>query len=95
MRTIDADVLLSEIQKKQCEPEYLHNGEGWYVGLWSAETLVRFAPTIEPERKRGRWVKNDNNTYSCNKCQSWIPEEQYYYANFCLYCGADMRGGRE
>ena len=43
--------------------------------------------------KRGRWTKNDNGTWSCERCHSWIPEEQHYYARFCLYCGARMNGG--
>lgn len=58
--------------------------ENWFDELLSAE----------PERKTGRWIRNDNNTYSCSVCQSWIPEEQHYYAQFCLYCGADMRGDK-
>lgn len=41
----------------------------------------------------GRWKKNDNGTWSCGRCQSWIPNEQHYYARFCLYCGAKMDGG--
>lgn len=45
-----------------------------------------------PERKKGTWIRNDNGTYSCSVCQSWIPEEQHYYARYCLHCGADMRG---
>ena len=43
------------------------------------------------ERKTGKWIQNDDGTYSCSLCQSRIPEEQYYYARFCLYCGADLR----
>lgn len=43
------------------------------------------------EVKHGEWLKNDNGTYSCSLCQSWIPNEQYYYARFCLHCGANMR----
>lgn len=35
-----------------------------------------------------RWIKNDNGTYSCSGCHSWIPNEQHYYARYCLYCGA-------
>ena len=42
---------------------------------------------------RSHWKKNDNGTYSCERCHSWIPEEQRHYANWCLYCDADMRGG--
>lgn len=42
---------------------------------------------------RSHWKENDNGTYSCERCHSWIPEEQRHYANWCLYCGADMRDG--
>ena len=38
----------------------------------------------------GHWNKNDNGTYSCSICQSWIPKEQHYYARYCLHCGARM-----
>lgn len=55
------------------------------------------APTVNAEPVRhGHWVRNDNGTYSCSECQSWIPNEQYYYARYCLHCGAKMdRKGEE
>ena len=40
--------------------------------------------------KHGQWVRNDNGTYSCSECYSWIPNEQHYYARYCLFCGARM-----
>lgn len=43
------------------------------------------------ENVKGEWNKNDNGTYSCSVCQSWIPEEQHCYARYCLYCGAEMK----
>lgn len=46
------------------------------------------------ENVRGEWIRNDNGTYSCSVCQSWIPEEQHCYARYCLHCGADMRGDK-
>ena len=46
----------------------------------------------EPVR-HGHWIRNDNGTYSCSECQSWIPNEQHYYARYCLFCGAKMDGG--
>ena len=56
--------------------------------------VIRSLQTIDVvELKRGKWIRNDNGTYSCNLCHSWIPKEQYDYARFCLYCGADMREG--
>lgn len=42
------------------------------------------------ERKTGKWIRNDNGTWSCDQCNSWIPDEQHYYARFCLHCGAKM-----
>ena len=44
---------------------------------------------------RSQWKKNDNGTYFCEWCHSWIPEGQRRYANYCLYCGADMRDTKE
>lgn len=41
--------------------------------------------------KSGKWIENDNGTFSCNQCQSWIPKEQHRYARYCLYCGATMK----
>lgn len=57
---------------------------------WRDVDILSVLPDAEPERKIGKWIRNNNGTYSCNKCNSWIPEEQHYYARYCLYCGADM-----
>lgn len=48
-------------------------------------------PIAQLEWRKGEWIRNDNGTYSCSVCQSWIPEEQRHYARYCLYCGAEMR----
>lgn len=47
------------------------------------------------DRLTGHWIKNDNGTFSCSNCQSWIPEEQHHYARYCLYCGARMESEEE
>ena len=63
-------------------------------GIAACQMVVRnLEPADVRPVVRGRWKKNDNGTYSCERCHSWIPEEQWHYANWCLYCGADMRGG--
>ena len=54
-----------------------------------AKRRINELPSIH---EKGHWVQNDNGTWSCSNCQSWIPNEQHYYARFCLHCGADMRG---
>ena len=70
----------------------IHGSEGSWIDQKDAFNAVNNLPPAKPEPKKGKWIKNDNGTYSCSLCHSWIPEEQYYYAQFCLYCGADMRG---
>lgn len=48
------------------------------------------APVVHAE-----WIENDNGTWSCSRCKSWLPNEQHYYARFCLHCGAKMDGGEK
>jgi len=63
---------------------------GWY----DAQAVISQLPPADVRPVvRSHWKKNDNGTYSCERCHSWIPEEQRHYANWCLYCAADMRGG--
>lgn len=63
-------------------------------GLDFAWVMLDNQPTVDAEPARhGHWVRNDNSTYSCSECHSWIPNEQHYYARYCLYCGAKMDGG--
>lgn len=52
-----------------------------------AITTIRELPSAQ---RTGRWIKNDNGKYSCNQCHFWIPNEQHYYARYCIYCGARM-----
>lgn len=66
---------------------------GTYVDCVNGEALEMAVEVLKrPERKTGKWKKNDNGTYSCSLCQSWIPSEQHYYAKYCLHCGAKMEG---
>ena len=53
--------------------------------------LDKAIEALKQERPHGEWIRNDNGTYSCSVCQSWIPNEQHHYARFCLYCGSDNR----
>jgi len=79
-RLIDAnEILKSEHQ------HYDYMSDEYYVLVRDIEN----APTVAAER-HGHWIRNDNGTYSCSKCQSWIPNEQHYYARYCLFCGAKM-----
>ena len=51
---------------------------------------IKSLQPAEPKTASAVWIKNDNGTYSCSRCQSWIPKEQKHYARFCLHCGAKM-----
>lgn len=65
--------------------------KSWAKAYLKIANMVDEMPTIEAEPTRhGVWIENDNGTYSCSECQSWIPKEQHYYARYCLHCGARM-----
>ena len=54
-------------------------------------------PSAQPERKRGKWIRQDRQDnkgkplygwYQCSECGAFIGSNE---ANFCSECGADMR----
>ena len=83
MRIVDAD----EVKKAFIGNRY---------GTKAIEYVIDNIPTVEAEPVRhGNWVRNDNGTYSCSECYSWIPNEQHHYARYCLFCGAKMSEEKE
>ena len=102
---IITDYIVKLKYKYDCEEKYTYSNEllfvdnqcdyvwynDWNEGQTDVEVLEYFAVSDARENKHGEWIKNDNGTYSCSLCQSWIPKEQHYYAQYCLHCGADMR----
>ena len=78
MRLIDADAL---------EPDTDYDdGECWAVSM----AQIQNAPTIEPDRKKGKWTKD----CACEICgfKPWY-ERDIHTLSFCPNCGADMREG--
>lgn len=71
--------------------DYAEQCDDKWVDSVSIKALYVAVRAMAEERKKGKWMRNSNGTYSCCLCQSWIPNEQRYYANYCLFCGADMR----
>lgn len=87
MRAIDADRLLD-----RCKFYHLPNGD---IAVPIID--VQHAPTIEPERKKGKWtIKNGELAYwdVCSTCGKMVIHKAPFY-NFCPNCGADMRGEHE
>lgn len=57
------------------------------------------APTIEPEREKGKWIEEDDGwdgVWRCSECNEpfylvdGTPVDNEYH--YCPNCGADMRG---
>ena len=97
MRLIDADALIRELNNS-------HFPGAPYVdaGISIAIGKVCDAPTIGPERKKGRWIyKNNLRQFVCSECEfpSLTYDDRYVYSmdfpNYCEDCGADMRGKKE
>ena len=88
MKLIDVEKL--EKYKADCCVSLTEWQEGWNDAI---DMIMSETPTVDTEPVRyGHWIENDNGTYSCSECQSWIPNEQHYYARYCLHCGAKMDG---
>ena len=84
MRLIDADALWKNITKKY---DYAPDWDG------IAETIDE-QPTIEPERKKGKWILHKDGSGTCDQCSiKQIAVWDYDgWQNFCGHCGSDMRG---
>ena len=102
MRLIDADAFKEYMRKA------LEETRGYYPdnGEWAEAITEQFCediddqPTIEPQRKTGKWIKvNGKTAINCSICYhcSWSLSFEYTVKrfNFCPNCGADMRGKQD
>lgn len=89
MRLINADALKQEFPQNT-DWEYPVNTNEYVCEIIDSQ------PTIEPERKRGRWegtllVKNSGRV-KCSECYAiYDLYTQAQYFKYCPNCGADMR----
>ena len=94
MRRIDADALIADCNKYLgiLNPD---RDVKEYARIFWLISILRSAPAIEPERKKGKWVpakdgyEDHVECTGCFKTYDWISQAQYY--DFCPSCGADMR----
>lgn len=90
-RLIDADALRAQMYHEAFETDT--DMQRWDGGCWIRykmfENAIDNAPTIEPQRMRGKWTKDN----ACSFCgfQPWY-ERNINTLSFCPNCGADMRG---
>ena len=91
MRLIDADDLINEIKYHLWDWDTVNGITAQTVLKQTITDIQNQAAVDAVPRNKGAWIRNNNGTYYCSLCQSWIPNEQRYYANYCLFCGAGMR----
>ena len=94
-RLIDEDVLIEFIENRY-DITWKDDYEG---GIKDACTdileKISKMPTIEPERKKGKWLPENRTIdafWVCSSCG--FPSEAHaanILYNFCPHCGADMR----
>ena len=79
--------------------------ENAFVRGLLASPDIRRLPSVQPERKNGKWIKRDVSrqihgiscsapNYQCSVCKKWWFHngEGLKWYKFCPECGADMRG---
>lgn len=97
MRLIDADALIEKLGiAKDCN-NCKYNKEPycrWKPDVIDIREAINEAPTIEPERKRGKWEKprRYHTWCRCSECGIMPVRGR---PNYCPNCGADMRGEQE
>ena len=72
-RLIDADALIAHQFKNDISYKAFVN-------------LVKRQPTVEPERKTGKWIRTDKHYMGTD-------QEYYYYVEHCSECGARKKIG--
>lgn len=94
MRLIDADALMELSMYEFWQDCSAITSIGEYI-LSKFRNLIRSMPTIEPVRKKGKWILTDfldEDTYMCSVCQARIDSMDKFRSYFCYHCGSDMRG---
>ena len=110
MRLIDADALYKNVCDLEAQAiDYTvkisndeEKREEWL--RWSAILAERTAfkhdvydaPTIEPERKTGRWLQiSPARIYECSECAQMVMTDDISCYKYCHGCGAYMGGDDE
>lgn len=90
MRLIDADALNERMYHDAFEVD--SDMQRWDSGCWIRykmfENAIDDAPTIEPERKTGRWIKmsdSDGGYWACSECGKELMRIWHYDAQFDLF----------
>jgi hypothetical protein len=98
MRPIDADAIQYTMIYRE---NWMRGTGGEEQAAW--KSTIDAMPTIEPERKKGKWIYDMNGYYECSECHiktlipdngsAFVDDSESYH--FCRWCGAYMRGEQE
>ena len=99
MRAIDADALIEFIENRY-DITWKCDYEG---GIKDACTdileKISKMPIIEPERKKGKWIRVAGMNEQCSVCDKYFPLSYFagrpFEINYCPNCGADLRGDND
>lgn len=70
-----------------CEARMFYGSESLATEAWNRRA------TIEPERKKGKWIKiSPAGIYECSACGQNVMTNDIATYRWCHGCGADMRG---
>lgn len=101
MRLIDADAIIKEIKERN--PDDVSYEDAWAI------TCIEHAPTIDPQRKTGKWIHGreiaremigDCTTaifydgWTCSECGCLVEKEREPWYKYCPNCGAKMEGSK-
>ena len=76
------------VSAKNAPPEYSDAIRHYISGLHSAINTVIEAPSVQPEHKRGKWIKMsdaDGIYYACSGCGEEIPRVPHFNPQFDLF----------
>ena len=60
-----------------------------------AKDVIENLPSVQPERKKGKWIYNSPVTMKCDQCGLVIKDWDWHRFKFCPNCDCDMRGIQE
>ena len=92
-RLIDAGELMKAMYHRAFETD---GDTMWQSGCWvryrAIEQVVKEQPTIEPERKTGRWIDYTEDGYvECPFCNSATNcDDNTEDLHYCFSCGAKL-----
>ena len=99
-RYIDADALIEMLH-------HMFSNSVPQVFEENAYDIISYAPSIDIEPKRGKWIYGEHDIamcdgYRCDRCGFFVPWDYEHKFidfindyNFCPNCGADMRERKE